>query len=194
MSVVTPQTYRLKSGAMVIIRSAIEADATALIEITSEAMADGGFHITESDEFQLTPAQCAEWIRSHQEAPADLVLVGEVDEVVVGLLNFESNGPRRRLLHSGEFAMSVHADWREQGVGTALIEALLAWAQEHPQIERVNLTVLGTNRRAQHVYAKLGFIEEGRRLRALKLGPGHYVDEILMYQFVKPLDDAVGVE
>lgn len=110
MSVVTPQTYRLKSGAMVIIRSAIEADATALIEITSEAMADGGFHITEGDEFQITPAQCAEWIRSHREAPAGLLLVGEVDEVVVGLLNFESNGPRRRLLHSGEFAMSVYAD------------------------------------------------------------------------------------
>jgi ribosomal protein S18 acetylase RimI-like enzyme len=38
--------------------------------------------------------------------------------------------------------------------------------------------------KAMGLYRKLGFVEEGRRPRELKLGPEHYIDEILMYRFV----------
>ncbi len=83
--------------------------------------------------------------------------------------------------------MSVRHDWRDRGIGTALLQALMTWAEEHPLIEKVELSVFADNERAIHLYQKLGFLEEARRLRAFKLGPGQYVDEILLYRFAKPM-------
>jgi hypothetical protein len=31
----------------------------------------------------------------------------------------------------------------------------------------------------------MGFVEEGRRIQAIKLAPGHYADEVLMSRPVK---------
>ena len=76
-------------------------------------------------------------------------------------------------------------EWRGRGVGAALLEALLEWAAASPIIERVCLEVFATNDRAIRLYEKLGFVEEGRRQRDIKLGPGRYVDTVAMYRFVK---------
>ena len=81
--------------------------------------------------------------------------------------------------------MNVAPDWREQGVGRCLLDALIAWATTHPQIERLGLRALSTNPRALHLYAAVGFVEEGRRIQAIKLAPGQYADEVLMSRPVK---------
>ena len=81
--------------------------------------------------------------------------------------------------------MLVAQEWRHRGVGTALGETLLGWAGEHPQIERVGLTVVSVNAPALNLYRKCGFREEGRLLRRFRLGDGEYVDDIPMVRFVK---------
>ena len=81
--------------------------------------------------------------------------------------------------------MNVAVAQREQGVGRFLLEALIAWAERHPQIERVGLRALSINSRALHLYAAMGFVEEGRRVQAIKLGPGQYADEVIMARPVK---------
>lgn len=83
--------------------------------------------------------------------------------------------------------MSVLKEFRNKGVGRALIEVILTWAQTHPTIEKVGLAVLATNERAIYLYKSLGFVEEGRRIKEIKIGSNNYVDDILMYKFVKPL-------
>ena len=75
--------------------------------------------------------------------------------MVQGMLNFEV-GDRRRTRHAGTLAMSVDARWREHGLGFALIDALLRWAEGQPQIERVGLSLLSSNTRAQRLYLKTG--------------------------------------
>jgi RimJ/RimL family protein N-acetyltransferase len=67
--------------------------------------------------------------------------------------------------------MTVAAAWREQGVGRLLLQALPAWATEHPQIEKVGLRALASNERAVRLYTRVGFVEEGRRPKTIKLGP-----------------------
>jgi RimJ/RimL family protein N-acetyltransferase len=65
--------------------------------------------------------------------------------------------------------------------------ALIAWASDQPQIERVGLRALSINPPALHLYASVGFVEEGRRIKAIKPGPGQYADEVLMSRPVKAL-------
>lgn len=39
------------------------------------------------------------------------------------------------------------------------------------------------------LYKEMGFVEECRRNREFKFGPGRYIDDIQMSQRVKPPDD-----
>ncbi len=184
MPVLEPRDYPLKSGERATVRSPNVEDAARMREITLEAMGEGEYHITEADEFAFSVEQIAGWIALCAASEANLLLVAEVDGVVQGMLNFEV-GDRRRTRHAGTLAMSVDAGWRGHGLGFALIDALLRWAEEQPQIERVGLTLLASNTRARRLYEKMGFVEEGRRVRALKIAPDRYVDEVLMGRMLR---------
>lgn len=70
-------------------------------------------------------------------------------------------------------------------IGTALLQSVIDWAKENPVIEKVALGVLATNQPAIGLYKKMGFLQEGREIRAVKIADGKYVDMILMYSFVK---------
>lgn len=70
-------------------------------------------------------------------------------------------------------------DWRDQGVGTALMDAAMTWALTQPEVRRVELEVMTTNARAIHLYEKFGFEREGIR-RHLYLIDGQPVDIQMM--------------
>ena len=52
-------------------------------------------------------------------------------------------------------------------------------------IEKVALSVFATNQLAIGLYKKMGFLEEGCRIREIRIADEKYVDDILMYRFVK---------
>lgn len=83
--------------------------------------------------------------------------------------------------------MSVVKDWRNQGVGVALLQGLVRWATAHERLENIELSVHATNERAIALYEKVGFVREGFRKRQLKYEDGSYVDSVLMTKFVKSL-------
>ncbi len=176
--------HRLKTGEAATIRSAVPDDAPALLAHGRAVVNESEFVLMHPDEFTFTEEQERDWIRQYHDDSGRLLLVAEVSGSLVGVLFFEST-PRRRLAHRGTLHMSVSREWRGQGIGTALLRSLIAWAEPHPTIEKLSLEVFSTNATAIGLYRKLGFIEEGRQPREIKLGPEKYVDSILMYRFVK---------
>jgi len=44
--------------------------------------------------------------------------------------------------------------------------------------------VFSTNKRAIALYKKMGFIEEGRKIKEFKMDNNEYVDDVLMYKLV----------
>jgi RimJ/RimL family protein N-acetyltransferase len=184
MSLITPKRLQAKTRGQYLIRCAAPDDAAALLVHAKDILSEGMFGVTRPDEFNLTVEEESDWIRAHLNAPGDLVLVAEAEGAIGGLLFFES-GPRLRQAHRGTLHMSVERAWRGQGVGEALLNTLMEWAKQNPVIEKVGLAVLSTNTRAIGLYKKAGFIEEGRRPREIKIGPNEYVDEVLMFRFVK---------
>jgi RimJ/RimL family protein N-acetyltransferase len=186
MSAIEPYTCTSRSGQTILIRTARPLDALAIHTITAQAIAEGAYHISEPQEFTFTLEDEEAWIHQHAEHPAQVMLVAEGNDEAVGMIHFEP-GARKRQAHTGESAMNVAPAWREQGVGHCLLDALIAWATTHPQIERVGLRALSTNTRALQLYAAVGFVEEGRRIQAIKLAPGQYADEVLMSRPVKSL-------
>lgn len=137
-------------------------------------------------QFTVRSAQPADpaWIQEHVDNPGQLLLLAEVNGTIIGNVTFEV-GAFRRTSHRGNLGISVAKQWRERGVGTALLASLLEWATESPDIEKVCLDVFATNATAIGLYRKFGFIEEGRRIKDIKRGSDDYVDTVMMYKFVQ---------
>ncbi len=184
MGQIKPKEYKLKTGETVIIRTAVPDDAEAVLEHARLILAKDLYNVTTLEEFEMTAEQEREWIQAHYGNPTHIALVAEVNESVVGFLGFE-NGSRKRLAHQGTLHMSVRAQFRGKGIGTALLQSLIDWAKGNPSIEKVALSVFAANQPAIGLYKKMGFPEEGCRVQAIKIEDGQYIDDILMYRFVK---------
>lgn len=73
----------------------------------------------------------------------------------------------------------IHAAYRGQGLAMPLYKKIFELCFEYYNLHRLWLLVLEKNQRARHLYARLGFIEEGRQREAI-LRHGEFHDYIMM--------------
>ena len=113
----------------------------------------------------------------------DHLLVAEVDGVVVGCAGLNvSSKPRTR--HTGSFGIMIHADYQKQGIGKALMTAILDIADNWLKLKRVELSVFVENETAVALYRKMGFVVEGTKKFAA-VRNGVYADEYMMARYGK---------
>ncbi|MEO8664495.1 MAG: GNAT family N-acetyltransferase [Ignavibacteria bacterium] len=176
--------HKNKSGDSVLIRNAAESDAAQIIEINKEVIGEIYYMLREPEEGNYTLENAGNDIKNHLNNPGSLYIVAEVAGKVSGFLEFQ-NGGLRRTAHTGILSMFIHKADREKGVGSLLLKTLIDWAGKNPLIEKITLAVFSTNERAQMLYKKFGFAEEGRCPKDMKLKDGSYIDSVLMYKFVE---------
>ncbi|KAJ5171343.1 Acyl-CoA N-acyltransferase [Penicillium coprophilum] len=66
-----------------------------------------------------------------------------------------------------EFGIDIKKEYQSQGYGAEAINWMLDWAFKNAGLHRVECNVFGWNARAQNIYQRLGFREEGRRRECL---------------------------
>lgn len=87
--------------------------------------------------------------------------------------------------HIGVFGITLHKDYRGDGIGKALMNSTVDLAlQRIPELEIVRLGVFGTNGKARALYKSFGFTEFGYLPNGVKLEDG-YVDHVYMYKRVR---------
>jgi putative acetyltransferase len=86
--------------------------------------------------------------------------------------------PRPRARHIGEIGLMVHSDYQGQGLGKALMTAIVGLAGNWLMPERLRLFVFVENERAVKLYKKSGFEIEGTQRKSAIRGGG-YVDSYL---------------
>lgn len=183
MGRIAEQTFKDKKGNEVLVRNAAPSDAAAIIEVNSAVVAEGLYMMREPEEAKYTLENESKGIENHLNNPGSVYIVAVTGGKVIGYLEFQ-NGGLKRTSHSGIFSMFILKEWRESGIGSFLLKKLIEWAESNPGIEKVTLAVFSTNERAQGLYKKFGFIEEGRCPKDMKLKDGTYIDSVLMYKFV----------
>jgi putative acetyltransferase len=100
------------------------------------------------------------------------------EEIIIGTAGLSVNA-NHRLRHSAGIGIMVHFDYQNNGVGTALMKALMDIADNWLMLVRVELTVFEDNKKAIYLYEKFGFVKEGiKRLGGIRAGK--YVNELLM--------------
>ncbi len=130
-----------------------------------------------SGEFLRTVDQERERIKGVLTAENSHMLVAVVDNKIIGMC--AAYGGVRVSRHTASLGISIHRAWRDKGVGTALMNAIILWADKNPEIHRLDLEVYTHNQRAIHLYRKLGFQEEGFR-KEVYFKDGRFVDALMM--------------
>ncbi|MFL5814999.1 MAG: GNAT family N-acetyltransferase [Bdellovibrionia bacterium] len=184
MAEIRPSRHQSKSGKTFFIRAAQGKDAKKVLACASQIIAEERYSVTSPIEFLIGLESQIEFLESFRKEPDRIFLVAETENrEIIGTIDFT---PSRLLRHRhwGEFGMGVIASHRGQGVGQALLESLLQWAERQGSIEKVCLSVHADNTRAIALYKKLGFEIEGIRKRETCFGPGEYVDAVLMAKFL----------
>jgi len=111
-------------------------------------------------------------------AALDIMLVAERGGIVIGNAGLHGVAALRRR-HAAGLGISVARSAQGQGVGTALMAALIDWADNWAQLLRLELTVFTDNAAAIALYRKFGFEDEGVH-RAYALRDGSYADVLAM--------------
>jgi len=106
------------------------------------------------------------------------LLIAEVNGEIVGQCKCAGTA-KIALRHTVGLGIDVDRNYRNRGVGSALIQAMMAWVQANPRLRRVELEVFTHNLPAIHLYLKYGFEIEGRK-RCAYFKDGRYVDAYLM--------------
>lgn len=184
MNLTEEKKYDLNNSTVVTIRNARVDDVYEIIKIKKTVVTEGVYMLREIEESNYRKEDEKRDIENHLSNIGSLYLAAEVNNDVIGFLEFQ-NGGLKRTAHTGMFSMFILKEWRECGIGKMLMEAMMNWAEANPLIEKVTLGVFSTNTRAHNLYKKFGFTEEGRCPKDMKLKDGSYIDSILMYKFVK---------
>jgi putative acetyltransferase len=157
---------------LIVIRRPRPTDAAAIAATMADPQVQPGL-------LQMPYGTEAFWRKRIEEMPVgsnvqELFIVAERDGQVVGNAGLQPmHGVRRR--HVMGLGISVAHDAQGRGVGSALMAALIDWADRWAQVLRIELTVFTDNTAAIGLYRKFGFELEGTH-RAYALRDGAYVD------------------
>ena len=169
--------FSAKDGRQVILRTLRWEDLDDCIELINSLVAEGA-NIAKND--KVTREGEIEWLAgalSRMERGEKIYVVAEVDGKVIG--NSEIG---RRLSgydrHVGSIGIAIKKGFRDIGIGTEMMNALIKQGREMG-LKVLTLTAFANNKRAIHVYEKLGFQQTGRIPKKF-FKRGKYIDEVIM--------------
>lgn len=167
------------------VHQALLADVDDILTLQKGIVEENRFFITTNEEFLANIDEERKRLSAiiTNSKKHSVVFVAKSDQRVVGCIIFRSSSIAR-LAHHGSFSIYVDSSYRKKGIGMQLLQTLIKWAEEHPVIEKLSLGVFSTNYPAIHLYEKMGFVEEGRKIKDIKLSHDVYVDDVLMYKMV----------
>jgi L-phenylalanine/L-methionine N-acetyltransferase len=158
------------------LRRAVADDAEAFARLMSHPQVFGNL-------MQLPYPKVELWrqmLGDNQAAgKTDLNLVAERDGRILGSAGLHPAGHALRRRHAMMLGISIAHEAQRQGVGHALMTALMDYADNWAQVLRVELTVFVDNAPAIALYRKHGFETEGRH-RGYALRDGVYMDVFAM--------------
>lgn len=168
---------KLSDGRMLSISRARGTDAADMLDYVKIIGGETDFLLLTAAGLPYTVEQEAEILDGYFLSPHGGFFIGRIDGEIACSFNLSCNR-RERVAHVAEIALAVQKKFWGIGVGSAIMETLIALAREQ-DIRTIELGVYAENTRAQALYSRFGFEEVGRH-RGRFFVNGIYHDEILM--------------
>ena len=171
----------LKDGRTCVLCPTYPEYAEEMIEYLKITAAETPFVLRYPDEVNYTLEGEKEILGRLLEDEGSVMMLALVDGKVAGNASINGLGNKRKILHRCSLAIALKKEYWNLGIGKAMIEYLIELAKKIG-FEQMDLEVVDGNDNAKYLYEKCGFVETGKRMRALKDDDGTYRDEILMYR------------
>lgn len=167
----------------VTIREALPEDAEQIVEVSHTIGNQTEFLVMDEYGMNLPVGLLENQLESIYTSEAQLLLVASIGAEIVGTASVKTS-EEKRVDHIGEVGISLLKDYWGMGLGSALLEELIDWAQQTPQIRRLELTVQKQNTRAVHLYEKYGFQTEAVMARGARGDDDRFLDVLLMSKMI----------
>lgn len=132
----------------------------------------------------ISPEVDMEWYEDYMRNRGSAVRCAVVEEGFDKILGLVSLTNIDFINRSAQFHIMIgRKENQNRGMGRFAISEMLRHAFKNMNLERVELTVLETNKRAQHLYERMGFVYEGEQ-RCSKYKNGDFFN-MRMYSILK---------
>ncbi|MEZ5277312.1 MAG: GNAT family protein [Opitutaceae bacterium] len=162
----------------ILIREADPEDAAAILAYIDEVAGETDFLGFGRGEFDLDLEKETKYLEEQRDSNNSVYLLAMMDGEIAGTLSY-TGGRRARTRHTGELGITVRRRYWGQGIGSLLMESLIAWARSSGVVTKLDLLVRTDNERAIQLYERMGFEREGRIRHAVHID-GVYHDALCM--------------
>jgi RimJ/RimL family protein N-acetyltransferase len=174
------RSFIARDGREVRLRVPRWSDLDDMLEFINSLVEEGA-EITATE--KKTRDEEVDWLArllSDVEKDKRVAVAAEVDGRFIGLV--EVTPERGPSAHVGVVGIALRREYRDLGIGTEMMREVEAQAKRLG-LELLTLNVFATNKRARHVYEKLGYRVVGCIPRFIKRG-GTYIDDIIMTKHI----------
>ena len=168
----------MRDGRLLVIRKPDAEDAAEIIAYLNTVGGESDNLLFGKDEFHLSVEQEIEYIDGMNRNPDAYLILAVINETIVSVAQICSSN-RPRIAHNSEVAISVKKEYWGEGIGTAVLGELIAYAKARGSIRTVSLGVRAGNANAIKLYEKFEFEKVGVHKDYFYVN-GRYYDEILM--------------
>ena len=178
-----PKKYSLKSGHSITIRPPAQEEAEALVNLKRSYIENATTIPLTLKEYPRDIIKEQKLIADYNQSPNSILLVSEINSELIGNIDL-SGSKRSKMSHTAMIGMGIKEDWRNQGLGTYLIEAVIDWAKNYSDLELIWLDVYASNEAGLKLYKKTGFKVSGTIEGFFKEEDG-YKGKVQMYRHIK---------
>lgn len=171
------ELFTSKKGNQIEFRFPTMADVEKLRDYINELSLEDTFITLNGEQYSFEEERkvVEEWLKK-MEAGDQAVVIAFSDDKLIAITDV-SRGTRREK-HVGTIGISIHKDFRQEGIGTRLMEVMIECGKKM-NLRLLLLHVYEPNEHARYVYKKVGFNEVGRVPEGT-LFHGEYIDNIIM--------------
>lgn len=153
-------------------RKATPEDAAALLDFLKIVGSESDNLSFGAEGVPITAQQEAAYLQSLQTNPNAAMILALDGEEIVGNASIDGSS-RPRFCHRKTIAITVRKSHWGQGIGTCLMEQLIAFARK-TDTEVITLEVRSDNHRAKALYEKFGFCTFGVYEKFFKIDGNYF--------------------
>ena len=173
-----------KKGKEITFKMFRKEDAKLIIETMASVAETSPYILRSAEDFRKTSIEDEEkWIENHINNERGGAIGAFHRDRLIGILDFGAY-KNAKMKHRALIGISLHLDYRGEGIGELFFEVLFELARRIPDLEGIELSVMGDNLVARKLYSKMGFKEIGLNPKAFKQPDGTYVDDIKMLKML----------
>jgi RimJ/RimL family protein N-acetyltransferase len=162
----------LKDGSRVLISKYKVEDFEKLVEMYASLD-------KEALKWGLPPYDRERITRWIQDLENNIILVARLHDKIIGHCGVHIVLHHIQYKGKSDFGIYVHQDYQDKGLGTIMTSMAISLARERG-LHRIELSVVADNKKAIHVYEKVGFKIEGIQKEAYYGEEGKYHDITIM--------------